>query len=106
MAEHAVVTLSLFAAAILEFLERYWGDDEFSLTTLYVNSPGPGSTFQQWHRGACEQPGSCGGTQGDLRVDRQAGRQPASCYGGKENAGRMISSHSSIQPFIHSCVCA
>eukprot|EP01048_Picozoa_sp_COSAG05_P016358 COSAG05_NODE_2094_length_3573_cov_5.050662_5_plen_276_part_00 len=35
---------------ILEFLERYWGTDEFSLTSLYVNSPGPGSTFQQWHR--------------------------------------------------------
>jgi hypothetical protein len=35
---------------ILEFLQRYWGDDEFSLTTLYVNSPAPGSTFQQWHR--------------------------------------------------------
>jgi hypothetical protein len=35
---------------VLDFLERYWESDRFSLTTLYVNIPGPGTRYQRWHR--------------------------------------------------------
>ena len=35
---------------ILEFLERYWGNEEFILTCYHSNTPCPGSDFQRWHR--------------------------------------------------------
>lgn len=35
---------------ILEFLERYWGSDDFQITCLHSNNPYPGSVHQKWHR--------------------------------------------------------
>ena len=35
---------------LLEFLERYWGDDDFHVTCYHSNNPYPGSQYQRWHR--------------------------------------------------------
>ncbi len=35
---------------ILEFLERYWGTDDFYIKCFHSNNPYPGSEFQRWHR--------------------------------------------------------
>ena len=35
---------------ILEFLERYWGSDDFVIVCYHSNNPYPGSEFQRWHR--------------------------------------------------------
>jgi ectoine hydroxylase-related dioxygenase (phytanoyl-CoA dioxygenase family) len=35
---------------ILEFLERYWGTDDFVIVCYHSNNPYPGSEFQRWHR--------------------------------------------------------
>ena len=35
---------------ILEFLERYWGTENFHVKCFHSNSPYPGSEFQHWHR--------------------------------------------------------
>lgn len=35
---------------MLEFLEQYWGTDDFHVTCLHSNNPCPGSTLQHWHR--------------------------------------------------------
>ena len=35
---------------ILEFLERYWGTDDFVIVCYHSNNPYPGSDFQRWHR--------------------------------------------------------
>lgn len=35
---------------ILDFLERYWGTDDFYVSCLHSNNPYPGATWQPWHR--------------------------------------------------------
>lgn len=35
---------------ILDFLEKYWGTENFHITCLHSNNPSPGSTTQNWHR--------------------------------------------------------
>ena len=35
---------------LLEFLERYWGTDDFHITCYHSNNPYPGTEFQHWHR--------------------------------------------------------
>ncbi len=35
---------------LLEFLERYWGTDDFHVTCYHSNNPYPGTDFQHWHR--------------------------------------------------------
>jgi ectoine hydroxylase-related dioxygenase (phytanoyl-CoA dioxygenase family) len=35
---------------ILDFLEQYWGTDDFFISCLHSNTPYPGSSMQKWHR--------------------------------------------------------
>ncbi len=37
---------------LLEFLDRYWGTQNYLITCYHSNSPYPGSEFQRWHRDA------------------------------------------------------
>ena len=35
---------------LLEFLDRYWGTDDYLITLYSSNTPYPGSEYQPWHR--------------------------------------------------------
>ena len=37
---------------VLDFLDRYWGTDDYRITCYHSNNPYPGSKFQKWHRDA------------------------------------------------------
>ncbi len=37
---------------VLDFLDRYWGTDDYRITCYHSNNPYPGSEFQKWHRDA------------------------------------------------------
>ena len=37
---------------LLEFLDRYWGTEDYRITCYHSNNPYPGSEFQRWHRDA------------------------------------------------------
>lgn len=38
--------------ALLEFLDRYWGTNDYRITCYHSNNPYPGSEYQRWHRDA------------------------------------------------------
>jgi hypothetical protein len=35
---------------LLEFLDHYWGTQDYHITCYHSNNPYPGSEYQQWHR--------------------------------------------------------
>ncbi|MCY4081694.1 MAG: phytanoyl-CoA dioxygenase family protein [Caldilineaceae bacterium] len=37
---------------LLEFLDRYWGTEDYRITCYHSNNPYPGSEYQRWHRDA------------------------------------------------------
>lgn len=37
---------------LLEFLDRYWGTQDYHITCYHSNNPYPGSQYQKWHRDA------------------------------------------------------
>ena len=37
---------------VLDFLDRYWGTEDYRITCYHSNSPYPGSEYQKWHRDA------------------------------------------------------
>ena len=37
---------------VLDFLDRYWGTDDYRITCYHSNNPYPGSEYQKWHRDA------------------------------------------------------
>ena len=37
---------------LLDFLDRYWGTEDYRITCYHSNNPYPGSEYQRWHRDA------------------------------------------------------
>ena len=37
---------------MLDFLDRYWGTNDYHITCYHSNNPYPGSEYQRWHRDA------------------------------------------------------